>query len=202
LQFSAAYQAFIIGQRFTKREVIQVLLLLLTVAGPVAAQVQMVAFDIAGPTASDIDNMSPTVLNFDVSEKGTISSLDVRLSIGAGGNGDEAYWDNMYVQISHAGIDVVLTDLQGDNASKVSSLDAIFTDSGTDLALALLIDGLTTGTFSPLQPLSAFNGVGLNGLWTVTLSDDTVPFDGTDLVAFSLQGEVIITPLVFKDSFE
>jgi len=202
LQFSAAYQAFIIGQRFTKREVIQVLLLLLTVAGPVAALDQVVAFDIAGPTASDIDNMSPTVLNFDVSEKGTISSLDVRLSIGAGGNGDEAYWDNMYVQISHAGIDVVLTDLQGDNASKVSSLDAIFTDSGTDLALALLIDGLTTGTFSPLQPLSAFNGVGLNGLWTVTLSDDTVPFDGTDLVAFSLQGEVIITPLVFKDSFE
>ncbi len=202
MQFSAAYQAFIIGQRFTKREVIQVLLLLLTVAGPVAALDQVVAFDIAGPTASDIDNMSPTVLNFDVSEKGTISSLDVRLSIGAGGNGDEAYWDNMYVQISHAGIDVVLTDLQGDNASKVSSLDAIFTDSGTDLALALLIDGLTTGTFSPLQPLSAFNGVGLNGLWTVTLSDDTVPFDGTDLVAFSLQGEVIITPLVFKDSFE
>lgn len=174
-------------------KVVQVLLLL-TAASQAATATIVTEFDLSGPTANDVDNISPTVLNFDVAEKGSISALSVRLNLGVAGNGGEAYWDNMFVQISHAGIDVVLMDLQGDDASKISSLVATFSDGGSDLASALQIDGPTTGTFSPLQSLSAFNGVALDGPWIVTLWDDTVPFDGTDFTAFSLIGKTILEP--------
>lgn len=180
-----------ITNRYLK--IVQVLLFL-TATNQVAASDSVTTFDITGPTANDVDNISPTVLNFDVAEKGNISSLSIRLSIDATGNGGDAYWDNMFVQISHAGIDVVLMDLQGDNASRVSSLVATFSDGGGDLASALMIDGPTVGTFSPLQSLSAFNGVPLEGAWKVTLRDDTVPFDGTDFTAVSLIGKAAYEP--------
>ena len=168
-------------------KIVQVLLIL-------TAASRAAAFDITGPTANDVDNISPTVLNFEVAQEGSITALDVRLSFDTTGNGGKGYWDNMFVQISHAGIDVVLMDLQGDKASHVSSLVATFSDGGEDLGTALQIDGPTAGTFSPLQPLSAFNGVPLEGSWKVTLWDDTVPFDGTDLTGFSLVAKAFAEP--------
>jgi len=178
--------------KITKRCAKIVQLLLFCIAAGHAAAVGFGSeFEISGPTANDVDNVAPTVLEFSVGNEGRITSLAIRLKLDASGNGGWGYWDNLFVQVSHAGVDVVLTDLQGDAASRVSSLEAIFSDGGSDLGAALQVDGPTTGTFNPLQPLSAFNGLPLKGTWTVKLWDDTVPFDGTDLSEFSLIGSSI-----------
>lgn len=100
-------------------------------------------------------------------------------------------WDNLLVQISHSGIDVILMDLQTDVIGNNDSLIATFTDGGADLASSAVVGGLTIGTFAPQEPLSAFNGAALSGQWTLTIYNNDVgehDGDGTDLLSSSIFG--------------
>ncbi|MFV8816578.1 hypothetical protein [Haliea sp. E17] len=153
-------------------------------------------FDVAGPSANNVDvpDTSPVVLNFDIADTGYITSLGVRVSLDTTGDGGAGYWDNVFVQISHGGVDVVLMDLQADGVGNIATLAATFSDGGADLAASALVDGATAGTFAPQNPLSAFNGIPLQGQWTITIWDDTHPNDGTDLSAFSIFGDADATP--------
>lgn len=156
-----------------------------------AASALSAPFSVNGPTAANVDTNPgpPTVLNFNVPDSGEISSLMVNLAFDDTIDGGGVYWDNVRVVLSHLGIDVVLMDLGTDSAGSDSSLSAAFEDGGLDLATALVADGVTSGTFAPQSPLAAFNGVELSGQWTITLSDNLEPGDGTDLSLFTLSGE-------------
>ena len=150
-------------------------------------------FDITGPSGSDIDTepSSPTVLSFTVTETGSIETLSLRLNIDETDEGF-TYWDNLFVSLSHNGIDVTIFDFQADNTGNDDSLDATFTDG--EAALTNSISGApTTGTFAPLEALSAFTGQELSGEWTLTFYDnvpDEVFGDGTDLLSSSIFGTV------------
>ncbi|QFU76896.1 hypothetical protein EY643_15250 [Halioglobus maricola] len=145
-------------------------------------------FDIVGPAQDDVDTeaVAPTIINFNVAEVGEISSLSLRLSFeDVGDNGCDC-WDNLFVQLSHAGQDVVIMDLQSDDGP--APLSATFTDGG-----AVLTTSDTNGIFDPAQPLSAFVGLPLDGEWTLTIydHDDSIAGDSTDLTASSLFGETV-----------
>lgn len=161
-----------------------------------AASALSAPFTVNGPTAANVDTdpISPTVLNFNVPDSGQIDSLTVSLALDDTIDGGGVYWDNVRVVLSHLGIDVVLMDLSTDVAESGSSLSATFEDGGADLAAALVVGGVTAGTFAPQDPLAAFNGVELSGQWTITLSDDEASDDGTDLSLFTLAGETADAP--------
>lgn len=144
-----------------------------------------VAFDITGPTAVDVDtpSLTPTEVNFNVLDTGTITSLGVRLGL-------TSYWDNMFVSLSHLGTTVVLMDLQSDSNDAGSVLDAVFQDGAANALTAGCGTPLCSGTFDPLESLSAFNGLELSGQWTFTIYDDEEPGDSSTLDSSSLFGTV------------
>ena len=149
-------------------------------------------FDITGPSGSDIDTVrtSPTVLSFTVTETGSIETLSLRLNIDDL-QGEDAFWDNLFVSLSHNGIDVTIFDFQDDSMDGSDSLVATFTDGEAALTNAIE-NAPTTGTFAPLEALSAFTGQELSGEWTLTFYDnfdgDDVSDDGTDLLSSSIFG--------------
>ena len=66
------------------------------------------------------------------------------------------------------------------------SLDATFDDEAAGASPEF---GDIIGTFTPDNPLSAFDGQSLAGDWTLTITDTNQPGDGTDLVSWSISGE-------------
>lgn len=127
-----------------------------------------VVFDITGPTVTDpdwvdVDPASPLAVTFNVTQTGIINGMGVRVEL-------TSYWDNIFVSLEHLGTEVVLMDFQTDDVSSSSVLDAVFLDGAP--ALTTVDDGLTQGTFSPLEALSAFNGLQLAGDWTFTFFDN------------------------------
>lgn len=154
-------------------------------------------FDITGPSGSDIDTppTSPTVLSFTVTETGSIETLSLRLNIDSSSSDEDGtYWDNLFVSLSHNGIDVTIFDFQQDETGSDGSLDATFTDGEAALT-NVIVSAPTTGTFAPLEALSAFTGQELSGEWTLTFYDDgEFPDDGTDLLSSSIFGTVSVPP--------
>ena len=61
---------------------------------------------------------------------------------------------------------------------------AVFDDAAAALAPTA---GSVIGIFQPVDLLAAFNGESLNGLWALTIFDNTYfPNDGTDLIAWNI----------------
>ena len=52
-----------------------------------------------------------------------------------------------------------------------------------------------SGLFKPYNPLSAFNGYNLSGDWTLTILDDYVPNEGTDLISWGISGDTAAAPV-------
>ena len=102
------------------------------------------------------------------------------------------YWDNLFVSLSHNGIDVTIFDFQTEFTA-LGTLDATFTDGEAALTNSIT-NAPTTGTFAPLEALSAFTGQELSGEWTLTFYDNTGGGesigDGTDLLSSSIFGTV------------
>lgn len=127
-----------------------------------------VVFDITGPTVTDpdwvdVDPGTPLSVTFNVTQTGMINGMGVRLEL-------TRYWDNIFVSLEHLGTEVVLMDFQTDYVDEPSVLDAVFLDGAP--ALDTSNQGLTLGTFSPLEALSAFNGLQLAGDWTFVFFDN------------------------------
>jgi len=163
-----------------------VLILFTGLSVATAAQI----FDIEGPSAGEVDSAptAPTVLNFNANESGIINSISVRIHF-YDTQDASTYWDNMFVQISHLGTDVILMNLQTDIFGSGDTLIATFKDGGADLASSGVTAGLTEGTFAPMESLSTFNGMPLGGQWTLTMYDNAgYADDGTDLISSSIFG--------------
>ena len=163
------------------------IILLLMLLGAYVTQVHAIPFDITGPTASNVDESTPLALDFSVAQTGLIQTIGVRVEL-------DKYWDNIFVSLSHLGTEVVLMNFGTDQFEGDSVLDAVFQDGGATLDDSCP-DPFCTGTFAPLESLSAFNGMELAGTWTFTLSDNTFwDGDNSDLLASSIFGDVRSIP--------
>lgn len=156
-------------------------------ASPASATV----FDITGPTVLSLDQVDvepgdPLEVDFEVFQTGTIDGMGVRVKL-------TSYWDNIFVSLSHLGTEVVLMDFQTDNQDSDDVLMATFLDGAPALTTGTF--GLKQGTFSPLESLSAFNGVALEGIWTFTFYDSAgYANDGSELLASSIFSRGIGVP--------
>lgn len=158
--------------------------------GLLLAPITASALVIAGPFGVediDPDSSAPLEVTFNVDETGIIASLKVSLEI-------EAYWDNIFVSLSHLGTEVILMDFQSDMNDSDSILDVTFMD-GAPVLEADCNDDPCTGTYAPLQSLSAFNGMELSGDWIFTFYDNA-GFSGDGSVLLSSSLEVTTTTSV------
>jgi subtilisin-like proprotein convertase family protein len=134
-------------------------------------------FFYVGPPNAFVDTSTLTTVQFTVPDFGTITDLNVSFFIGT------PFADDVDVYLFHNGVQVQLYGASGDTESSV--LDVTLDDSAlTELPL----NGSAIGTFVPLQPLSIFNGMELNGVWELRMQDLIEPGDETPLNSWSISG--------------
>lgn len=158
---------------------------------------------IDGPIA--IPDGSPSGVNvvFDISDLGAIDTLQVSADI------SHTYVGDLAIQLSRYGTDVMVMDRPGYPAStygcRENDVVAVFDDSSV---IPVETECNTTppaigGVLKSQQPLSQFQGVGLPGNWTFTVSDreggDTGVINQLCLIP-TLDSN--FEDLIFENSFE
>jgi len=150
------------------------LLLFLAPALPAAT------FSYSGPGATDIDNETEIAVTLQVPDSGILTSLVFSVLT------DANYADNLRLSLYHNGVLVRL--LEGENDSETAYLDATFSDGATEFAPS---PGSVVGHYLPVEPLSAFHGLDVQGAWELRIIDLIVSGDGTELLAWSISGETM-----------
>jgi len=128
-------------------------------------------FFYAGPVTNDVDNAIPTTFDITVSDFGVISDLNLYLDFNFIGLSSE-----LEINLSHAGTTVLVAD----NIS--------FAGGGVTFD-----DELTTPPTptAPSNSLSAFDGLDINGIWTLSIADNSFfTGDGDDLAAWNINGDL------------
>ena len=137
------------------------------------------AFSFSGPGASKVDTDPSTKTSFTVVSAETIADLNLTVNIGT------PYADNIDIFLSHGGVTVQIYDGAGDSSS--SFIDATFDDEAASLPPT---NGTVSGTFkSNPGLLSAFDGLPLDGLWSLITHDTVVQNDSTPLISWSISGD-------------
>jgi hypothetical protein len=141
------------------------------------------SFDVAGPPAAGVDTDPPTSVSLLISGFGGEIVTDVGLRVAISGGG---WASDIDVTLSHNGVSVLAFDATTDS---VSVMDAVFDDAAGGGAPK---SGDIIGTFTPDNPLSAFDGRLVNGTWTLTLHDQLLPGDGESLTSWSIFGTTAV----------
>ena len=112
-------------------------------------------------------------------------------------NNNELVHDlNVSVQITHTWVSDITLELQSPEGTNVllleeecgqnlDDIDVTFTDNGIALSCNNNPPAIS-GTISPIDPLSAFNGEDPDGVWTLIVSD-SYPEDGGTIDDFSIE---------------
>lgn len=140
-------------------------------------------FFFAGPPASNIDNETPTIVSFVFPGFGSIARLNLSIQT------DVNYGDDLTIFLYHSGTQVEIYRGVGDTAE--SEINATFSDFA---AVPYPPNGSVLGTVRPFQPLGAFNGRELHGVWELRISDPIVSGDETNLLSWSISGEANLAP--------
>ena len=137
---------------------------------------------VAGPTSAFIDTEAATDLTLNVATHGTLTGLTVYLDVAA------KYADDISFQLLHNGTMVQLYNGHGDNYG--SYFNVTFKDGGAILPY----NGSLVGTYSPVNALSAFNGMDVFGTWTLRAYDTVVANDGTALNGWNITATTTEVP--------
>lgn len=151
---------------------------LFLMAFTINAQAVVVEYNFGG--ADNIDTEDEIFIIENIGDSGTI--LDVNVFLHVDGNEHAIYADNLFIWLKHDGEKVMLISATDD--SEGAYIFAWLDDEATD---SLPYGGAIDGDFNPVEALSAFDGMDIFGNWTLSFRDDIVPFDGTDLIEWSLQ---------------
>jgi len=194
-------------------------------------------FNLSGPTGSNVDQAPPgTVFQMNVNGSGTISDLNFAIHLYNNRSGvtfpGTMAWGDIDAVLSKDGVSVQLwqagnpgetSDLfvvLDNNSTEGITLNDVLAPAGPNPAPTLAPQAYTSGVASPVDPnniaasylpvgnLSAFNGLPLDGTWTLTLSDPVVPNEGDTLLNWQIFGSgatgAVIPPaptLHIKDEF-
>ncbi len=147
--------------------------------GPVTVPVKTV--QVGGPaftSSTDVpkaipdNNPAGVTSTFTFPDNGTVTDLDVKI-----GDLTHTWVGDLKITLTHDATTVVLMDRPGSGtfgASGDNFVDLILDDeagSPIEGIPAANPPGGYTGSFTPDQPLSAFDGQSLSGTWTLTVSD-------------------------------
>jgi subtilisin-like proprotein convertase family protein len=135
------------------------------------------------PAVAIPDNAPAGVSDELVVGNGTATIVDLDVSVGIA----HTYVGDLAVALEHVttGTSVVVIDRPGVPASSFGcsgdNVEAILDDEGTDGPVEDACGAATAigGTFTPNEPLSAFDGEPVNGTWRLTVSDSVDQDTGT-----------------------
>lgn len=157
---------------------------LAALSGQVAAQTD---YSGAGGSIPDAGGPSfPLASTIIINDTGSVADINVTLNGAA-----HTFVADLIVTLSHAGTSVVLINSPGfpENGNGYSwnllgdyTWDDSATTSFEDIGVQASTFTLPSGSYAPENALAAFNGLGLSGAWTLTISDNA----GLD--AGSIQG--------------
>lgn len=108
---------------------------------------------------------------------------DLNLSVQVTG----IFVDDIDISLTHGSTTVLIYSTPNGPDTQDSSINATFDDEATS---GYPFPGSVIGTFKPTGLLSAFDGQDINGVWTLSISDDFVPGDGNTLVSWSISAYV------------
>ena len=134
--------------------------------------------NVAIPDGTGANQAGAVAFNtINVSDSGTISSMKVSLNV------THTYVGDLIIQLQHPnGTDFVNIWNRTCNSAAFGNIDVTFEDGLPVITCA----SPTTGSFAPENPLSAFNGLEMNGDWTIALVDNYNNDTGT-LNSWSLE---------------
>ncbi len=134
-----------------------------------------VPFNIAGPPQPDYLNLigNPASISFNVVQTGSITDLNLNVQI------QSLVADENSIELTHNAVTVLVRPI---DLVAFGDLNLTFDD---EAAVSYL--GQLSGTVTPANPLSAFDGMELSGTWTLRLTN--IDFAEADnLIAWSLIG--------------
>jgi subtilisin-like proprotein convertase family protein len=137
-------------------------------------------FSYVGPSQNNVDNVTMTTITFNVADFGIINDLNLYINTSAN------YSDDLNVYLFHSGTLVQIYASPVVTETQTAFFDATFDDSAP---VGYPFAGIVQGTYLPLQSLSAFNGLDVNGDWELRIIDVIVAGDGTDLLGWSISGD-------------
>lgn len=142
------------------------------------------SFDISGPSLAGIDAPGGASTGLLVSGFPGEVVTDLNLRVGQSG----PYAADIDISLTHGAVTVLVFDATTDSGG---SMDATFDDEAGSGAPHT---GTITGTFLPDNPLSAFDGMPVDGTWTISFSDTIFAGDGDGLTAWSIFGTTSPVP--------
>ncbi len=138
---------------------------------------------VAGTATNNIDTKTATDMTLNVVTHSTLTGLSVYLDVEA------KYADDISFQLLHNGTMVQLYNGHGDTSG--SYFKVTFKDGGA----VLPYNGSLFGIYSPVNALSAFNGMDVFGAWTLRSYDSTnYPGDGTALNGWNITATTTDVP--------
>jgi len=136
------------------------------------------AVNVAIPDGTGANQAGAVAFNtINVSDSGAISSMKVSLNV------THTYVGDLIIQLQHPnGTDFVNIWNRTCNSTAFGDIDVTFEDGLPAITCA----SPTTGSYAPENPLSVFNGLEMNGDWTIALVDNYNNDTGT-LNSWSLE---------------
>jgi hypothetical protein len=168
---------------------------ILVVAG-LAAAANAGVYTGAGGAIPDAAGFTPSVFTSTIDASADtdfpITGVVVALNFGTGtvaGDREHTWASDLIATLSFGATNVRLLNRQG--TSNDMNGQYTFSDGAAAFPPAAVGGDLPNGTYSPFEPLSAFNGLSGNGIWTLTITDNAGA-DVGDLVSWDLR--IVPTP--------
>ncbi len=147
-----------------------------------------VPFVFVGPGALNVDSNPATTVNLFANVAGPIADLNIFVEI-AGGHMEDF---DLFLTAPDGTMVHFRSDFTNPFFHIDSPLFATFDDEAVLPHSAQQFGA--NGTFQPFNPLSAFDGHQLMGIWTLSISDTFIPNEGNILVTWRISGEVVPEP--------
>ena len=180
-------------------------------------------YELSMENAFGVDSAEPVSFELEVETEGTITDLNLMMLISNAGESGTIAWGDLNASLTK---DAVTGNLwSSGNPGNNDRLFVAFDDESTEeqtlndvLADTEQADGtfatanvrspyrnpqaakdgsLPLATYNPEDPFSAFDGMELSGLWTITFFDDVNPDEGDSIMGWQIYGttEMSAVPL-------
>jgi len=157
-----------------------------------------VPFNILGPTANDVDTNPATTVTLNTAQTGTITDLNVQIEFVNfdENNSYDSFWGDFDIGLEHKGTGTSVQLAIAPGNGNWGKFDVTFDDdAASPLSYVELDPDDRLSSYQPFGSLSDFNGLDLSGDWELTLLDNHYPGDGTDLLAWSINGTTDTAPV-------
>jgi hypothetical protein len=172
-------------------------------------------FNFLGSGGTNVDTLSPSTFFINATGPGTVSDLDLSIHLFNSRPNvnipNTMAWGDLDIALSKDGMDVKIllpgnpgetTDLfvvLDDESTENTTLNDLLSGGGAvvpTLAPQPFVSGVfgavdpnsVAASYDPLGNLSDFDGLTIAGLWTLTIFDPVVPFEGDTLLGWQIFG--------------